>query len=78
MSCFPVAMGVLHCVWCVPKAWSAKEVGEEATRRDPPNTSSNEWIVAEPQPRKDQWNGINWMPCPDDPDRVHWLLNCCP
>lgn len=71
-----VSWGIVFCVWCCPKAWSAERIGEEVTRKHPPGTSLNQWVVSEPRERKDDFNGVNQLPCPDDPNRVHWLLNC--
>lgn len=66
---------IFRCV-CAPKSWSAERVAEEVTRDDPPGTSLNRWVVSEPSERDDDFNGVNQRPCPDDPNRVHWLMNC--
>lgn len=73
---FPVAWGIVHCVVCAPKDWSADRISDEKTRADPPGTSVNRWVVSEPRERSDQFNGVNQLPCPDDPNRIHWLMNC--
>lgn len=73
---FWLGWGIVYCTVCAPKSWSAEKVGYEATLDSPPGTSVNRWVVSEPRERKDNWDGINQKPCPDDPERVHWLLNC--
>lgn len=73
---FPISWGIVYCVWCAPKSWTAEEVSNEVTRKDPPGTSVNRWVVCEPREREDAFNGVNQVPCNDDPDRVHWMLNC--
>ena len=73
---FSVNWGIVYCVVCAPKAFACEVVAEEWTRRDPPGTSVNRWVVSEPRERKDAFDGVNNLPCPDDPNRLHWLLNC--
>lgn len=71
-----VGWGVVYCVFCAPKSWSAERVADEATSKDPPGTIANRWVVAEPRERSDIWNGINQVPCPESSERIHWLVNC--
>lgn len=71
-----IGWGLICCIWCAPRGWSAERVSDEVTAKDPPGTSINRWVVSEPRERQDDWNGVNQKPCPDDPERVHWLLNC--
>jgi hypothetical protein len=73
---FPCGWGLIYRVVCAPKSWAPEEVGEEATRMDPPGTTANRWEVSEPRERKDAFDGINHVDCPDDCNRVHWLINC--
>jgi hypothetical protein len=73
---FPCGWGLIYRVVCAPKDWTPERVGEQATRDDPPGTSVNRWNVATPHSREDDFSGVNHLPCPDDPDRVHWLINC--
>jgi hypothetical protein len=73
---FSLGWGLIYRVVCAPKSWSADRVSETATRNDPPGTSLNRWEVSEPREREDPFNNYNNVQCPDDPDRVHWLINC--
>lgn len=73
---YSLSWGLIYCTVCAPKSWSCERVADEKTRMDPPGTSVNRWEVSEPRERSDNWNGINQMPCPDDPNRIHWLVNC--
>lgn len=73
---FPCGWGLIYRVVCAPKSWAPERVAETATREDPPGTSVNEWVISDPGERKDAFNGVNQLPCPDDPNRVHWLINC--
>lgn len=61
---------------CTPSSWSPEKVGEIATRMDPPGTSANKWVVSDPAERDGPFNGTSHLPCPDDCNRTHWLLNC--
>lgn len=73
---FPVGWGLIYCVWCAPKSFTAEEVQTKVNAKDRPGTSLNEWVISEPKERDDSFNGVNSNPCPDDADRTHWLLNC--
>lgn len=73
---FSLGWGLVYCAVCAPASWSAEKVAEEKTRQDPPGTSVNRWVISEPAEREDVFNGVNNIPCPDDPHRVHWLMNC--
>ena len=73
---FWIASGIVYSVCCCPTAWDAQRVGHEATVKNPPGTSANRWVVSDPQERSDDFSGRNTMPCPDDPERTHWLINC--
>jgi len=73
---FPVGWGLIYRCVCAPKSWSEDRVAEVITREDPPGTSVNRWVISDPQGRDDEFNNCNNIQCPDDPNRVHWLLNC--
>lgn len=73
---FPLGFGLVYRCVCAPKSWSAERVAEDVTRSDPPGTSLNEWVISDPMEREDQFNGVNQLPCPDDENRIHWMLNC--
>lgn len=73
---FPVGWGLIFRCVCAPKSWSCERIEEEVTREDPPGTTANRWVIAEPREREDAFNGVNNLPCPDDPNRTHWLMNC--
>lgn len=36
----------------------------------------NRWVISTPEQRDDDFNGVNHLPCPDDCNRTHWLVNC--
>ena len=73
---FPLGWGLIFRAVCAPKSWPPEKVAADVTASDPPGTSVNQWVVSEPQERDDDFNNVNQLPCPDDPNRVHWLLNC--
>ena len=73
---FPVGWGLVYRIVCAPRSWSADRVAEDVTRNDPPGTSLNQWVISEPHERKDDFNNVNHLPCPDCDGRIHWLLNC--
>lgn len=69
--------GLIYGVVCAPKSWPPEKVSEEATRMNPPGTTLNKWVVSHPDEREGSvFDGTNCVPCPDSPDRVHWLVNC--
>lgn len=72
----PISWGLVYCIWCAPSKFTAEEVGAAVTAIDRPGTSKNQWVVSEPKEREDDFNKVNHLPCPDDPNRTHWLLNC--
>ena len=73
---FWIAPGIVFSVCCCPSHWDAGRVGHEATKANPPGTSVNRWEVSEPRERDDLFSNVNQLPCPDDPNRTHWLINC--
>lgn len=73
---YSLGWGLVYKLVCAPASWSPERVSDEATRMDPPGTSVNRWVVSDPHERKDEFNGINHLPCPDCADRIHWLVNC--
>lgn len=73
---FPVGWGLIYRVVCAPKSWTPEKVAAQCTQADPPGTSANEWVISEPSERAGDFNGVNHLPCPDDCNRIHWLLNC--
>lgn len=73
---FSLGWGLIYCAVCAPRSWSAEKVAEEKTLVDPPGTSANQWVISEPREREDVFNNTNNVDCPNDPNRVHWLLNC--
>lgn len=73
---YSLGFGLIYRLVCAPASWSPERVGEEATRQDPPGTSANRWKVTDPHEREDDFNGVNQLPCPDDPNRTHWLIAC--
>ena len=74
---FPLGWGLIFRAVCAPKTWLPDRVSEQVTKDDPPGTSVNRWVISEPNnERKDIFKGVNVIPCPDDPNRQHWLLNC--
>lgn len=73
---FFLQTGLIYKLVCAPSVWPADRVADEATSQDPPGTWANRWVIAEPQEREGDFNGVNHLPCPDCPDRTHWLLNC--
>lgn len=68
---------IYKCV-CAPKAWTADQVSDEATKADPPGTSANRWVASSPDDRDDDcpFKNGNPQPCNDDTERRHWWLNC--
>jgi len=74
---FFLGWGLIYKPVCAPKSWSAERVAEQATKNDPPGTSGNEWVITEPdEDRDDAFSDSNPIPCPDDENRQHWLVNC--
>lgn len=74
---FNISWGLIFKVVCAPKSWDATRVSDEATRMDPPGTSVNRWVVSDPDEERDApFKGCNHTQCNDDPNRVHWLVNC--
>jgi hypothetical protein len=73
---FPLGWGLVFRCVCAPKSWSAERVENDVTANDPPGTTANRWVVSDPSERDDDFNGVNRLPCPDDQNRQHWLLNC--
>lgn len=74
---FPLGTGLIFRCVCAPRSWSADRVAEDVTAKDPPGTSQNRWVISDPDPtRDDDFKGTNCLDCPDDANRVHWLLNC--
>jgi len=73
---FPCGWGLLYQVVCAPKSWSAERIAKEVTHQNPPGTSSDKWVISVPEKRKGKFNKKNCIPCPDAPNRQHWLLNC--
>lgn len=74
---FELSWGLIFKVVCAPKSWSEERVSEEATAMDPPGTFADKWVVSTPNnDRDDAFRGTNHLPCPDDCNRVHWLVNC--
>lgn len=74
---FSLGFGFIFKLVCAPKTWSPEKVSDEATRMDPPGTSANRWVISEPDPdREGDFKGVNNLPCPDDCNRTHWMVNC--
>ena len=74
---FSLGWGLVFKAVCAPAAWDAERVSSEATELDPPGTSANRWVVADPDDeREDAFKGRSCIDCPDDSNRRHWLLNC--
>jgi hypothetical protein len=74
---FSLGCGLIFRAVCAPKGWPPEKVAAEVTRANPPGTSLNEWVISTPDDeREDDFKGVNQLPCPDCPDRIHWLLNC--
>ncbi|MFZ3193816.1 MAG: hypothetical protein WA154_11510 [Moraxellaceae bacterium] len=73
---YPLGWGLIFRCACAPTSWSPERVGDEMTAMDPPGTSANRWVVSEPSERGDEYDNVNQLPCPDEPGRTHWLLNC--
>lgn len=74
---FYMQTGIIFKTVCAPKSWSCERVADEATRADPPGTSANRWVVANPRECEGgDFNNTNNLQCPDDCNRTHWLLNC--
>ena len=72
-----LSWGLIFRTVCAPKSWTPERVAKEVTKKDPPGTSLNEWVISEPDPdRDDDFKGVNVLPCPNREDRQHWLLNC--
>ena len=70
---FSLGWGLIYKSVCAPKSWSADKVSVEATKADPPGTSANKWVVTNAPTDELPANPV---PCPDNPNRVHWCLNC--
>ena len=74
---FPLGWGLIYRCVCAPKSWSCERIEDDVTRSDPPGTSANRWVISEAHDdRDDEFKGVNNLPCPDDENRVHWLMNC--
>lgn len=74
---YPLGWGFIFRCACAPKSWSGERVSEQLTSDDPPGTMANHWVISEPDnEREGPFKGVNNVPCPDDENRVHWLLNC--
>lgn len=73
---FSLGFGLVFKAVCAPSHWSPEKVADEATKMDPPGTSENRWVISTPEQRDDDFNGVNHLPCPDDCNRTHWLVNC--
>lgn len=74
---FFLGEGIVSKIVCAPNGWDQERVQRETNAAGRPGTSGNEWVIAEPSecPGAD-FDGVNHLPCPDDAERVHWLLNC--
>lgn len=75
---FSLGFGLIYKGVCAPKSWDAERVSDEATKNDPPGTSANRWVVTSTDDLDDDnpFKKGNPQPCPDDCNRVHWLVNC--
>jgi len=75
---FQISWGLIYKVVCAPKHWTAEQVSAEATKNDPPGTSQNRWETTNPESLDDDhpFKAGNPLPCNDDDDRRHWLVNC--
>lgn len=74
---FPLGWGLIFRCVCAPRSWSPERVAAQITCDDPPGTSLNKWVISDPdETREDMFKGTNHIDCLDDPNRVHWLLNC--
>jgi hypothetical protein len=69
---FSLGFGLIYKGVCAPKSWSKEKVEDEATKADPPGTSANRWVCSEIS----EDNPENPVPCNDDCNRVHWIVNC--
>ena len=78
--CFQVGWGLTYCVWCAPSDWTIPQIEDDVSGRYPSGTPpSQRWQVSSDTvaSKHKNWNQqTNRKPCPDDPDRVHVLLNC--
>ena len=73
---FFLKVGVVSCAVCAPKAWTADEVAS-AVNREAPTGIASDWAPADPEPAPGSvFDNTNNAPCPDDANRLHWLLNC--
>lgn len=76
---FHIQTHIIYKIVCAPKAWTGDQVSDVASRENPPGTSANRWVVSDLSDSDQEDNPFkssNPQPCNDDPDRVHWLLNC--
>lgn len=73
---FTLGWGLVSRCVCAPSTWTAEEVENDVTSNDPPGTIANRWVISEPDERDGDFNGVSSLPCPDDPHRTHWLMNC--
>ncbi len=69
---FSLGFGLIYKGVCAPKSWSKEMVEEEATKADPPGTSANRWVCSEINEERPE----NPLPCNDNCNRVHWIMNC--
>jgi hypothetical protein len=73
---FSLGFGLIFKVVCAPSSWNEDKVSDEATKMDPPGTSVNRWVVSDPEECEGDFKGKNNLPCPDDCNRTHWIVNC--
>ena len=66
------AVGICAASVCVEKDATPKEIEREVNARHP--TGVTPWAMSEDATFKG--GEPNPCPCPDEPDRVHYLLNC--
>lgn len=66
---------IFRCV-CAPKDWTAEEVSNYVSNDDPPGTVAGRWDVSDAEEREGDFNGVSFLQCPDEPNRLHWLMNC--
>lgn len=73
MSDIVYALGLVSCSACVPKDWSRDQI-ESAVNAEHPTGIRNKWSISEDKTFK---TGAPMpKPCEDDPEKMHWLLNC--
>lgn len=74
---FSLGFGLIFKIVCVPKSWEDERISDEATKHDAPGTSANRWVVSTPDPeRNEPFKNTNRVPCNDDPNRQHVMVNC--